>query len=264
MLCPQPRSLYALCTLALLVRAQVPVKAVIVRRLGWKRVWRERKDIRRNLRKVWRKLILQSSENPGPSSQTLAGLAVELGVSGTTLGAYCRSHGISYRTAVDFDHPDTRRILQQSQPSCVAFTGGGLIADETLRLAGAGIINCHMGILPEYKGMDVVEWPLLEGKPRLVGAHTHFMAHGVDTGPVLLSEHVDPADFHTVSDLRNEIERRMPVLMSSTIISLRDGVVAPRSQPPAGRQYFRMHASLRNLLPSRLDHIRRMASSLRG
>ncbi|MBI3675779.1 MAG: hypothetical protein HY243_04100 [Proteobacteria bacterium] len=255
--CPQPRSLYTLSTLALLARAKITVRAVVVRRLGVSRFLHESRmhGGAKLLWKVWRKLVLQSSENPGDPSQTLAGLASELGVAGMSVKEYGRQIGIPCYAVDDFNGDATVELLQKLQVFCVAFTGGGLISERTIQSAGLGIINCHMGILPQYKGMDVVEWPLLEGVPNLVGATTHLMAKGVDTGPILSGIRVDPAHYASVPALRNAIERSMPQLLCDTIEGLQRGTIVPRVQRAAGRQYFLLHPLLEVLLPSALRHV---------
>ena len=45
----------------------------------------------------------------------------------------------------------------------VIFTGGGILGQPLLETARVGILNCHAGILPKYRGMDVIEWPVLLG-----------------------------------------------------------------------------------------------------
>ena len=41
------------------------------------------------------------------------------------------------------------------------------------------------GGLPLYRGMDVVEWPILMNDFDNIGVTTHFMENGVDTGDIL-------------------------------------------------------------------------------
>ncbi len=46
-----------------------------------------------------------------------------------------------------------------------------------------GILNVHLGLLPEVRGMSSPEWSLLQGVP--LGITFHYMDAGIDTGPVL-------------------------------------------------------------------------------
>jgi len=256
--CPQPRSLYSLSTLALLARQRIPVRAIVIRKLGARRFFQEfRRDGLRLFRKVWRKLILQSSESHGGSGETLLTLAKSLGVAGTGIRQYAKQAGIVCRMADDFDDAEVVALLKDAKPSCVVFTGGGLIGEQTLANSGLGVINCHMGILPQYKGMDVVQWPLLEGVHDQIGATTHLMMKGIDTGPILHGIRIRPEGYKSLAALRNQVERNMPQLMCDTVVGLREGTLVPRAQQPGGRQYFQLHPKLEAVLPAMFMYIER-------
>jgi methionyl-tRNA formyltransferase len=121
-----------------------------------------------------------------------------------------------------------------------------------------GILNCHMGILPELRGMDVVEWAVLEAgeeSPR-IGLTLHLMDRGVDTGPILLHHHLDLRLGDTLEAVRQRLEPAMVRLMMQGICGLRDGSITPRTQSEAaGRQYYVMHPRLHAAASARLARI---------
>ncbi len=45
-----------------------------------------------------------------------------------------------------------------------------------------GVLNAHGGILPEYRGMNVMEWSLLQGDQ--IGVTVHFIDSKIDTGQI--------------------------------------------------------------------------------
>jgi len=49
---------------------------------------------------------------------------------------------------------------------------------ESFRL---GILNAHIGFLPEFRGRSVMEWSILKGAP--TGVTVFFIDEGIDTGP---------------------------------------------------------------------------------
>ena len=79
--------------------------------------------------------------------------------------------------------------MKELKPDLVVFTGGRLIRDNILKNSGAGVVNCHMGILPMYRGVDVVEWPILNEDWNNIGLTIHFMVKGIDTGDILKIYH---------------------------------------------------------------------------
>ena len=46
-----------------------------------------------------------------------------------------------------------------------------------------GVLNCHPGLLPEFRGCTCVEWALYLDEQ--VGNTIHWMSEGIDEGPIL-------------------------------------------------------------------------------
>ncbi len=138
-------------------------------------------------------------------------------------------------------------FLVQLKPDVVVFSGGGIVREPVLQIPSMGVLNCHSGLLPKYRGMDVVEWAILESKEEpQIGLTLHFMDRGVDTGPILLRqpEQVQPGD--TLARIRRRLEPKMVRLMMRGLRGLRDGSVGSQEQSSEdGRQYFVMHPRLK-------------------
>src|SRR5258707_15769365 len=83
-------------------------------------------------------------------------------------------------------------------------SGGNILRDRVLKVPRLGILNSHLALLPEIRGMSSPEWSLLCGVP--LGITIHLMDSGVDTGPILLRrEFVGADDLGLLSDLRNKM-----------------------------------------------------------
>jgi methionyl-tRNA formyltransferase len=144
------------------------------------------------------------------------------------------------------------------EPDVVAFTGGGIIRNALIEAAGRGIFNAHMGRLPEYRGMDVVEWPILEGRHEEPGLAVtlHFMDRGIDTGPIARIERVPIRAGDSMERLRKRFEPVMVRLMIEGIRLVRDDALELRTQTESqGRQYYLMHPRLYKEARSRLERI---------
>ncbi len=57
------------------------------------------------------------------------------------------------------------------------------LSDGLLKACRFGVINCHPGRLPDYRGSSVVEWALSQGDS--VSATAHFMTADYDAGPII-------------------------------------------------------------------------------
>ena len=143
--------------------------------------------------------------------------------------------------------------LRKSKPDIVVFTGGGLIRNEVLEHSGAGILNCHMGILPQYRGMDVVEWPILENNFGQVGVTIHFMDKGIDTGDILQIKKIKVEQNKNIKQLRDRFEPIMCRQMVKTCLDYLDGRLERITQQQEdGKQYFIMHPFLIKLAESKM------------
>jgi methionyl-tRNA formyltransferase len=125
-----------------------------------------------------------------------------------------------------------------------------------LAIPRLGVLNCHTGILPQYRGMDVVEWTAFEENIGRIGfgATLHFMDSGVDTGPILLKKKIPLSSNSNFESIRAELETVMVDLMVQGVQGLRDGILFSNPQElKKGRQYFVMHPRIKIAAQTRLE-----------
>lgn len=73
--------------------------------------------------------------------------------------------------------------LKRMNYDYVFMMGGGILADDTIRLVKKGVFNAHPGILPFVRGVDAIAHSLRNGiQP---GVTTHFIDAGIDTGAII-------------------------------------------------------------------------------
>jgi len=237
----------------------IEVAAVIVR-TPWslKRIRSEfRRDGTRLIQKVLNKLVLREKPSSDTDNNSLPALAKRSNLPWRNLRDLCHIHHIPYLVTTNHNSVSAQKLLARVQPDVIAFTGGGLIRSEVLAIPKLGVLNCHSGILPEYRGMDVVEWPVAEGRFEKVGLTLHFMGAGVDTGPILLQQTVKIDKGETFSQLRARMEPMMVEMMLKGLPGLRDGILNPKAQKPEeGRQYYVMHPRLRAFAEKRLKEFK--------
>ncbi len=132
--------------------------------------------------------------------------------------------------------------LRQWSPDLAIFTGGNILRDEVLKIPRLGVLNSHLALLPEIRGMSSPEWSLLCSVP--LGITIHFMDRGVDTGPILLRrEFTAAAECESLADLRNRMIAEGLDLLATTVEALdRNEVSAvPQADREKDNQYFVMH-----------------------
>ena len=126
-----------------------------------------------------------------------------------------------------------------------------------------GILNVHLGLLPEVRGMSSPEWSLLQGVP--LGITFHYMDAGIDTGPVLRRyEFPDATRCESLNDLRNRLIASGVERIGEVIEGLARGAICATPQsdlnnfgPGEDCQYFVMHEWLQARAAERLVASRR-------
>jgi folate-dependent phosphoribosylglycinamide formyltransferase PurN len=184
----------------------------------------------------------------------------ESGASASTGGgsgdvrALCRSRGIPIVEVDSLDSADTLERIRALTPDVFVFAGGAILRRPLLEIPRLGTLNAHMGLLPFYRGMNVVEWASFHGDP--IGCSVHQIDPGIDTGDILCIRSVSVDGARSVAELRQRVDDAQLALLGEVVrFVIASGALPPaRSQSPAeGRQYFRMHDELIRLLERELE-----------
>ena len=252
LLAPTPYSKYSLVVAELLRLRGVNVCLFIVPSLfNLRRIkvtWRrERTDL---LRKIWTKIL---SSKRDTIETPLDQLMESEGISYQPLAKYCERHGIHYHRVKDLNSRESADAIQQHETDLIVFTGGGLIRKELLESTRIGILNCHWGILPQYRGMDTTIWAEWEQQP--TGISLHLMDHGVDTGPIISTHPVARGPEESFEAFHGRLEAMSAEKIVSTARLICQGTVGPVPQEVTqGKQYYIMHDRLREILVNRLEN----------
>jgi methionyl-tRNA formyltransferase len=167
--------------------------------------------------------------------------------SAQSLASWARERALPVEGSRRLDAERLRRLA----PDLVVLVGADLVPPPVLAVPRLGTINAHYGLLPAYRGMNVTEWSVLRGDP--VGVTVHLVDPGVDTGDILLREEIALEPGETFATLRRKHQDVAALLLVRAALELRDGTARPLPQvPEQGRQYYRMHPSLRRAAEAQL------------
>jgi folate-dependent phosphoribosylglycinamide formyltransferase PurN len=163
------------------------------------------------------------------------------------------TYGFPVVTCSDQNSPRAVAQLTQWSPDLAIFTGGNILRDQVLKVPRLGILNAHLALLPEIRGMSSPEWSLLCGVP--LGITIHFMDSGVDTGPILLRREFAGAEgCDSLADLRNKMIAEGIELIAEAVAGLDRGAISavPQADREIDRQFFVMHEQLKAVATRRL------------
>jgi len=85
-----------------------------------------------------------------------------------------------------------------------------------------GIINCHAGKLPFYRGRNVLNWVLINGEPEF-GITVHYVDDGIDTGDIILQQVYPISDSDNYSTLLSRAYQGCADLLYKAIKQIQDG-----------------------------------------
>ncbi|MFD0863121.1 formyltransferase family protein [Sungkyunkwania multivorans] len=251
---PNPGSLYSTSVCELLIREGIVIEDVFVKKFTIARFKDEfSRDGARLLKKIWNKLVLRDKAYSSLKEiDNIISFRERNKIQLKNLKELSEK-GIKVHFVNDLNDALVEKTLKAKKVDAVVFTGGGLIRKNILDASGAGVLNCHMGKLPEYRGMDVVEWPLLLRDFNNLGFTVHFMDRGVDTGDILKVFDVKLIKNETIRSLRARFEPIMTKAFAETIVAYLNGEITRSSQRiEDGKQYYIIDKHLHQVAESNL------------
>jgi len=165
------------------------------------------------------------------------------------------ARAFGFPVAVCHDQNSNRAVtlLKGWAPDLMIFTGGNILRKELLGVPRLGVINAHLGLLPQIRGMSSPEWSLLEDVPP--GITLHYIDSGIDTGPVLLKrEFPRVAQCQSLDELRNRLIAYGVELVGEVVLGLNRGMISAQVQSDLDKdhQFFVIHEWLRVRAENRL------------
>ena len=190
-------------------------------------------------------LLLPKRRSATSDSADLSGYVERIGLSANSVEEIAeRFPGVEIMYFSSFNDDDCIEALAAIDPEYGVFTGGGIVKAPTLEKFAVGIIHAHPGVLPQYKGMDVVQWAILEGRYDAVGSTCQIMSPALDAGRLLSNQLVDPSPCRNLNEIRTAVVEEKIGLLAETVSDFVRGAIGPVEHPPGGRLYMHMHPEL--------------------
>jgi hypothetical protein len=79
-----------------------------------------------------------------------------------TLREVASAYAFPVAICSDQNSPDAISLLKAWSPDLIIFTGGNILSKQLLEIPRLGVLNVHLGLLPEIRGMSSPEWSLLQ------------------------------------------------------------------------------------------------------
>ena len=168
----------------------------------------------------------------------------------------CQQEGIGFLAPASINGDTVATYLKAEKLDILINAGGGIFESLLIEAPRIGVLNAHMGFLPSFRGVHVLEWSLFHDHP--IGVTVHFIDRGIDTGDILSFREIAIDEDDTVETLRAKSLPLNVELVVEAVRLLGHGQVQRKRQKVCeGRQYFAMHPRLKALVDRRLEQLHR-------
>lgn len=147
----------------------------------------------------------------------------------------------------------TKTLIDQvigTESSIIVLYAGGIIRDELLSITNVEFVNAHMGDMPKYRGMNVLEWAVLEEQPARVSVM--IMNKIIDGGDVIYAQPIPVSSLRSIKELREAGYKECYKAMARGVFEYQKNEVERRPQEKNPKYYYRMHPKIRHLLEMKL------------
>ena len=151
-----------------------------------------------------------------------------------------------------FHHERSIQTIREWNLDLLLTAAGPIYRKNLIEGCQAVILNCHMGILPEVRGMNVAEWSVYLGYP--IGNTVHVIDPGIDTGRIIAFFQEDSSGIEDIDSLRQHLGSLNAVHLALIVKEYAEGEREFLSQSgTSGNQYYRMHSRLKELVNKKLQ-----------
>lgn len=150
----------------------------------------------------------------------------------------------------DFKGAIIKEKLNLLDPDVLFLAGSGIIDETVFTIPRIGTLNAHPGLLPEYKGLNVVEWALYYEDP--VGVTLHFVDDGIDTGQIVRRRELVNAYELSLDEVRTRLYTLSGDLFAEGLDEIKKtGTLKSKEQPTRGSYFSRMPLETQKLVRRR-------------
>ena len=148
-------------------------------------------------------------------------------------------------TDVNFYHkehmdPETAHWGRESSVDLLLNAGTPhIIKRGLLDAVHLGVLNCHPGILPDFRGCTCVEWAIFYDKE--IGNTVHFMTEKIDVGPIVFREGIEFSKSDQYHDIRVKVYQHGFDLYARAIKKIMDfGYLNDQYKSESGGKYYKV------------------------
>jgi methionyl-tRNA formyltransferase len=135
---------------------------------------------------------------------------------------------------------DAAQCIRDLKPEVMVVVAyGKILPKEILDIPPFGCINVHGSLLPKYRGAAPIQWSVINGD-KVTGVTTMYMAEGLDTGDMLLTEQVEIGSEETAGELHDRLSLLGAEVLVKTLHQIENGTAKRIPQADSDTDYASM------------------------
>jgi methionyl-tRNA formyltransferase len=155
----------------------------------------------------------------------------------TPVDAYAATRGLTVRTPKSLKGPKAQAAFAALNLDLAVVVAYGLILPKRiLEAPRLGCINLHGSLLPRWRGAAPIQRALMAGD-RETGVQVMRMEEGLDTGPVILSQHIPIHGDDTAQTLHDRMAEAGAPLLVQAVAQIALGKAVEVAQHEEGVTY---------------------------
>lgn len=119
----------------------------------------------------------------------------------------------------------------------VSMSYNQIIKRELRNTCRNGVINCHAGKLPFYRGRNVLNWVLINDE-REFGVTVHYIDDGIDTGDIISQAVIPIEETDNYNSLLNKAILKCPEILIDAIMKIKENRIEKIPQSHIKGTYF--------------------------
>ena len=151
-------------------------------------------------------------------------IVVRIGSKDQTLKNYASKYNIDYFSNVKVNSSEfLSLVVELDLDLLVSMSFNQIFRQPLLNIPKLGIINCHSGKLPYYRGRNILNWALINDEKEF-GITVHYVNEGIDTGDIIKQKCFPINDLDDYDSLLNIAYVECAEILYSSIKEMQEGV----------------------------------------
>jgi methionyl-tRNA formyltransferase len=165
------------------------------------------------------------------------------------LSKICKENNINILIVDNINSAKVITAIKKLEIDIIINCGGGIFKKEIINTPKMGILNAHMGYLPTYRGVNVLEWSLFYNHK--IGVTLHYINRGIDTGDILAFKEIPVYPGDNIKTLRaRSADINIELILNFFNSSSKMNPIKQNKED--GKQYFIMHQRLKTLMERKI------------